>query len=58
MVNLIASVLFFSLDQQRPIYLTGHPLSAPKNGTILTAVEPLASKSPPRCRVNGIIKPN
>jgi len=37
-VNLIASVLFFSLDQQRPHYLTGHPLTIPKMALSKTAI--------------------
>ena len=56
-VNLIASVLFFSLDQQRPHYLTGHPLTIPKMTLCTNSGFPL-KKSPPRCRVSEMIKPN
>jgi len=56
-VNLIASVLFFSLDQQRPYYLTGHPLTIAKMTLCTNSGFPL-KKSPPRCRVSEMIKPN
>ena len=57
-VNLIASVLSFSLDQQRPLNLTGHPFTFLENGSMYKQrIHPL-EKSPPRCRVNEMIKPN
>lgn len=46
MVNLIASVLSFSLDQQRPLNLTGHPLMVLKM-TLCANSGMTAGKKPP-----------
>jgi hypothetical protein len=58
MVNLIASVFFFHWTNNVRIIEPAIPFRT-ENGTILNSVLTLVLKNvPPRCRVNGMIKPN
>lgn len=58
MVNLIASVFFSHWTNNVRIIEPAIPFRT-ENGTILNSVLTLVLKNvPPRCRVNGMIKPN